>query len=195
MHNYYVLRWIDAFNCEALDYNEAVNAYRMIGLEDFYEEDIQSLTREIWAFDSRAGQNNISSVITFELYNELIKSIEAFESIPQLFVQLNEIRMVANSNLDCFDWNFIMTCISVAEKSAILWTPEQLGGLGTGLNCGLIQSRISWWKRAIVSDVSGAAGYFAAVGVGLIIPGANAAIAGGIAFAAGYTSAMSLFWP
>ena len=100
--------------------------------------------------------------------------------------------MVANSELDCFDWSFIMTCISVAENSAIMWTPKGNGGLGYKLNCNLIQYRTSWWKKAIVADTAGAATAFMAIGVGLVVPGANAAIAAGIAYSAGAASAWSL---
>ena len=72
MHNYYVIKWIDAFNCDAEDYNvAAVDAYRMIGLEDFPEEDILSLKSDIGAFDPIASQKYFTSSITLELYNDL----------------------------------------------------------------------------------------------------------------------------
>ncbi len=193
-HNEYVIDWLGQLDCNSPDFIEdAMVTYRTLGKGEFDDNQIKEMTEEpIPSFVVEDYAHQFNNRLTVNYYNQLLNLIEQSNDYSSLIMGLSDLQNDVSTNLDCYDWSFMMTSISVARKSAQLWTPVELGGLGLA-PCS-DSFRIPWWKKAIRNDVAGAAGYFMAVGVGLTVPGANVAIAGSVAFAAGWSSAVGSLW-
>jgi hypothetical protein len=128
-------------------------------------------------------------------YNSILSAVDEYADYSELTTALSQIKSNAILNLECFDLDFILSCASVASKSAYYWTPVADGGLGNEPPGGC--TGMAWWKRAIAGDVGGLAGAFMEIGiVGMIsaaaIPGSNAVLVGTLAVAAGFSSAMAV---
>ncbi|MDC8003991.1 hypothetical protein POV27_08000 [Aureisphaera galaxeae] len=195
-HNEYVIDWLQQLDCNSPDFMEdAMATYRSLGKGEFNDNHIKEMTndpRVTFAAEDYAQQFNNPATVGY--YNQLMNLIDQSNDYASFVAGLTALQSQVDSNLDCFDWSFMMTSISVARKSAQLWTPVAAGGMGLA-PCGTTGfSRIPWWKKAVRNDIAGAAGYFMAVGVGLTVPGANVAIAGSVAFAAGWSSAVGSLW-
>jgi len=132
-------------------------------------------------------------------YNKLHNLIDTSSSIINLNIGLDLLKIQTISSLSCVDRYFLLTCIEVARKSAVLWTPINQGGQGL---LSKIYGKFNsfppditrahpCWKLVIAADITGAAGGFMAMGIGLGIPGTNVGVACLIGYEAGYGSAMA----
>lgn len=197
LHNVFLDEILSEANCEAVD---MVAEYRSIAADILEREELSSAVSE-WILDHDSEFDITDYTTEFEeysevegFYNDIIVAIGSAEDYDDLSYALNLIRGDAYFELDCVDETFILSCISVANKSAYYWFPVALGGLGNE-GCGTPMG-LRWWERVIVGDVAGLATGFMALGIGgmigMAIPGSNAAILGGLALSAGLDSALAL---
>lgn len=70
---------------------------------------------------------------------------------------------------------------------------DELIEMYSTVNDANISTRKDCWDAAIQADLSAAAGYFIGVGFGILVPGANTAIATTVAWASSWASAMAGF--
>ena len=144
-------------------------------------------------FDLRNWQDHPFSQEAYAHLSSIMAEMDAMENYSDFVSEMINLQTIVDSDasLSCFDLELVTITIEVAKSSAYLWLPQSAGGLDfySISQEGKIQPRWSW-RNAEKADVSAAAGYFMGVGVGLIIPGTNAAIAGAIGFASGFASAM-----
>jgi len=138
--------------------------------------------------------DNYSDVSTY--YGDIVSLIDnlsewtSSSNYSNFVGDLDDIRRAANADLTCFDMAFIEASLSVADHSGYYWMPTTEGGAGhvlPGPGTGISK----WWKAVIGGDLSGLATGFMAYGVGLAVPGTNAAIAVTLAFEAGASSAFA----
>ena len=130
-------------------------------------------------------------------YDSLSNIISRSTTVSILQGNLNTLKGLVSTNLTCSDRDFLLTCISVASRSAYLWAPTTIGGQGyydaviaaKGLN-GKASARFDW-KNVLGADIAGAAGEFFKYGLGLSTPGANVAIATDIAVGAAISSVIA----
>ncbi len=143
-----------------------------------------------------------SNVIT--VYNDIIESslmsnIDNFGTY-QNYIETTNIHIQAN--FSGFDKDFLLTTTSVAVNSAYLWLSEDKGGLGqydalidmypsTSNEVASTRGDDDCRDAIIAADLTAAAGYFMGVGVGIIVPGANIAIATTIGWGSGFASVMA----
>lgn len=138
---------------------------------------------------------NVNNINTFDnnqmvhnYYNNLLSIIDTTESLTGLNYSLGVLRDSVVQNLECKDKSFLLVCISIAKKSALMWAPTNIGGMGlydelesmAGFN-NKITARRPLWQKIFGADVAGAAAGFMKYGFGLAVPGINSAIAGFIA--------------
>ena len=137
---------------------------------------------------------------------QIISEIEAATSLSDIYQRLNQIEYNATNNLTNIDFDIVKGTLEIARSSSYLWAPESEGGydllaktfgINTSVlnnNSPIITNGLSWWKRALIGDVSASSQYFLGIGIGgsisaAFIPGSTAVLLGGWAIAAGVGSA------
>lgn len=143
-------------------------------------------------FDLRNWQDHPFSQEAYAHLSSIMAEMDAMENYSDFVSEMINLQSIVDldASLSCFDIELVTITIEVAKSSAYLWLPHSAGGLDfySISQEGKVQPRWSW-RNAAKADVAATAGYFMGVGVGLIVPGANAAIAGAIGFASGFASA------
>jgi hypothetical protein len=136
---------------------------------------------------------------------QILSEVEAATSLTDIYQRLSQIEANATANLTNVDFDIVKGTLEIARSSAYLWSPESEGGydlltktFGNSPIGGRANSssrvQLSWWKRALVGDISASAQYFLGIGIGgsisaAFIPGTNAVLLGGWAISAGLGSA------
>lgn len=203
LHNQVVVDLFEHFNFQASDKMAELTNQLSLSHPELSTSKINSIVSTATSslnFNINNYSSQIGNPLVYQFFNILLGHIDNYQSISGLNSSLDQLKIQVETNLDCKDKSFMLTCISVARNSAILWTPTVLGGIGFhdelkvrgGFSNG-VEDRDSPWRKAAKADLLGAAGAFFAYGFGLVVPGANAAIAADIAFAAGYSSATAFF--
>ncbi|MBV7530536.1 hypothetical protein [Chitinophaga sp. sic0106] len=138
--------------------------------------------------------------VNVKLYiNNLLTGIDNSNTFSEMLDVINSVDTDAQQNLTDADLDIIKgTCI-IARYSAALWSPIAEGGLGyydKAMQRFPAMRRTGGPGRFVIGDASASAQYFTGLGIAAIVgwgvPGANAAILGGWAVAAGLGSLCTL---
>lgn len=202
-HNQLVVDLFENFNFQASDKMAELTYQLSLAHPELSISKINSIVstaNSSLSFNINEHGTQITDPLVYQYFNTLLGCIDTCQSIAEFNSRLDDLEVQIEASLACKDKSFMLTCISVARRSAILWSPVTLGGLGfydelkerAGFSSA-VQYRESPWRKVVKADLLGAAGAFFAYGFGLVIPGTNTAIAADIAFAAGYSSATAFF--
>jgi hypothetical protein len=163
---------------------------------EYYKKSIEMVNNlAAMGYDFRNNQSStIRNAKYFPYIVRILNEIDGIGNSLQTFNgRLDGIQNDAIQNLECLDRDVVLGSIKIAKSSAQLWASTAIGGEGlfdridgNGLAMPM------GWRGALIGDVSGSAQYFAGLGIGAAvgwaIPGANVAILGGWALAAGLAS-------
>lgn len=148
------------------------------------------------SYDVRDWNNSPFNQATHSYLSSIMDALDQASSYQDFVNQLNSLQETAraDNSLSCLDLEIVKGAIEVAKKSAYLWMPSSMGGLGIN-SSGDNSIEFRWdWRKAIASDVASvAADMFsmaAVLAVTTVAPPANAAIAIGIGVSAAVGSAL-----
>jgi len=209
LHNQYVTevyQKVDFLNCDDCS-NEVIDAFSKIELdlsgvgksieEVIAEALVQYQKLEAIQFDLRNWTNHPFSSKSFVYLTKIMEEMDVMVNYDDFLTNMIQLQGLVDSDisLTCFDVELLTGTIEVAKNSAYLWLPRNNGGLDF---CSIsrkdkVQPRWSW-RNAAKADVAASASYFMGNSIlwaaGLAVPGTNAAILGGWALSAGFSSAL-----
>lgn len=118
-------------------------------------------------------------------YNYLDEKLETYQS-----------QILQDISLSSTDKTIIDGTIEIAQNSAYLWMPKELGGLGLSLGLGQYHAdertnEDGCWDNIVAGDAAASASFWTTLGVSSIlgaVPGTNTVILGGWAITAGLGS-------
>lgn len=169
---------------------------------DTYADVANFLLYSLEEFDINDHAQHFSNPNVILVYNDIVESSLMSNIVDyttyQSYIETTNIHI--QSNFSGLDRDFLLTTTSVAVSSAYLWLSEEKGGLGQfddmenmypSISNGITSTRDDCKDDVIAADLTAAAGYFMGVGLGIIVPGANIAIASAIGWGSAFTSAMA----
>lgn len=156
-------------------------------------------------FDLRnCNSSIITSEASYPFIVQILDAIDNITTVNNLNTNLDGIQNQAALSLSQADLDVIIAAIKIAKKSAYLWSPVSMGGLGyyedifgpfppAPTPSGMSDAARNLIKKVLVSDVSALSASFIKLGgmiaVGLEIPAVNVAILVGLAVDAALGSA------
>lgn len=169
-------------------------------------DSLSSFQYDIRNFSDTYLNANLTELAS-QYIERMLNEIEADVSLMEIYQSLDNIEADANKNLINNDLTIVKGTIAIARSSAYLWAPVSEGGydlltktFGTSLpeNIILKSSKVvrqrTWWKQAIMGDISASSAYFLGIGIGgcfstALVPVSATALLGGWAITAGLGSA------
>ncbi len=193
LHNQVVVNVFDGFNFSAFDLltqakSQFAAAYPGLTsgeIDDFFTLGMSEVDLE----DHDEKLDDVTLVHTY--YDNLLYILENSSDLSSLQSSLQSLKGDVNNNLSCTDLDFMLVCLSITINSATLWSPTTLGGDGLydsvtiskGIT-GIANDRDWTWRSVVKGDLAGATSAFFSYGLGLTVPGTNAAVAGVIGYSA-----------
>lgn len=205
LHNKYVTevyQKVDFLSCDDCS-DDIIDAFFEVEIDlsdaNKSKEELIAESRELYndleaiQFDIRNWSNHPFSNESYVYLTTIMEEVDEMVNYDDFVTDMNQLQLIVDADLSltCFDIELLTVTIEVAKNSTYLWLPETNGGLDyySISQEGEAQLRFNW-RNAARADLTAAAGYFMGMGIGLIVPGTNAVIAGQIAFASGFASAM-----
>lgn len=149
------------------------------------------------SYDIREWTNSPFNQTTHSYLSTIMDALDQSSSYQEFVNELNSLQNTAraDNSLSCLDLEIVEGAIEVAKKSAYLWMPTSMGGLGIySSKNNSIQFRAWSWRKALMADVASVAadmyGMAAVLAFTAAAPPANAAIAIGIGVSAAVGSAL-----
>lgn len=111
------------------------------------------------SYDIREWTNSPFNQTIHSYLSTIMDALDQSSSYQSFVSELNSLQNAAraDNSLSCFDLEIILVSIEVAKKSAYLWMPRSMGGLGVNLSSGN-SVQLRWgWRRAAMADVASVA--------------------------------------
>ena len=150
------------------------------------------------SIDLRDWTNPPYSQKVHNYLSTILDAVDQSTSFGSFNIELQGIREIVSndSTLNCLELDIILGSLEVAEKSAFIWMPQSMGGIGLqSFDNSNIESRRWSWRNAILGDVASVAADMVALSVVLAVttavPPANLALAIGIGVTAAVGSAFA----